>query len=39
LKKLLSSGDAMAGNSPALFDAEALLDAAEQRAMWSRFGL
>ncbi|MEO1243991.1 MAG: S49 family peptidase [Pseudomonadota bacterium] len=39
LKRLLSSGDAMATEKPALFDAEALLDAAERRALWARFGL
>ncbi len=39
LKRLLSGGDAMAATKPALFDAEALLDAAERRALWARFGL
>lgn len=39
LKRLLSSSDAMATEKPALFDAEALLDAAERRALWARFGL
>ena len=44
LKRLLSGGDAALGSitaesAPALIDAEAVLEAAERRAMWSRFGL
>lgn len=39
LKRLLSGGDAQAFSVPPLIDAEAMLDAAERRAMWSRFGL
>jgi len=35
LKKLLSGGDMQGG----LIDADALLDAAERRALWARFGL
>lgn len=35
LKKLLSGGDAHGG----LIDADALLEAAERRALWARFGL
>ena len=36
LKRLLSSNDAQA---PSLIDADALLDAAERKALWARFGL
>lgn len=36
LKRLLSGGEAVA---PALIDADALLAAAERRALWARFGL
>lgn len=39
LKKLLSGGDASASVSPSLIDADAVLDAAERRAIWARFGL
>lgn len=47
LKRLLSGGDASAfsgalsgaGAGVSLIDAEAALDAAERRAMWSRYGL
>lgn len=36
LKRLLSSNDAQA---PSLIDADALVDAAERKALWARFGL
>lgn len=36
LKRLLSSNDAQA---PSLIDADTLLDAAERKALWARFGL
>ncbi len=36
LRKLLSGGDAAAGG---LVDADALIDAAERRALWARYGL
>ncbi len=39
LRRLLSGGDAQALPATSLIDAEALLEAAERRAMWSRFGL
>ena len=38
LMRLLSSSDAMASPS-SLIDAEALLEAAERKALWARFGL
>ena len=38
LKRLLS-GDAAGPETPSLIDADAFLDAAERRAMWSRYGL
>lgn len=39
LKRLLSGGDAAAFSGASLIDAEAALEAAERRAMWSRYGL
>ena len=43
LKKLLSSGDATArqsaGGPPVLIDPDGLIDAADRRALWARFGL
>ena len=36
LKRLLSSNDA---HAPSLVDADALVDAAERKALWARFGL
>ena len=40
LKKLFTSSDMMIGKSPStMFDVDALLDAAEHRALWSRYGL
>ena len=36
LKRLLSGGET---NAPALLDADALLAAAERRALWARYGL
>ena len=39
LRRLLSGGAAKAWPAAPLIDAEAMLEAAERRAMWSRFGL
>lgn len=39
LKRLLSGGDTQALPPSPLIDAEAMLEAAERRAMWSRYGL
>lgn len=38
LKRLLSSGDASLRQAPPLIDPEAVLEAAERRALWARYG-
>ena len=39
LRRLMAQDGSQSGSAPSLIDAEALLDAAEARALWARYGL